>query len=136
MSRNGTTVNNKGYLRISSGPLRYRYVHRIVAEALLGRALARDEEVHHRNGNKKDPSWSNLIVWGTKDHGWVSAKQVWYMRELDVKLKKEWDEFMDSEGKRFDEKIQATKAEGVPYTYEDGQIESRWENRHHATAGL
>jgi hypothetical protein len=123
----GYSIHSKGYLKITSGPLRYQYIHRIVAAALLGRDLRRDEEIHHRDGDKRNFKWNNLTVMGSLDHGWVSAKQAWYMREHDIKLKKEWDEFMDSEEKRFDKEIQEAKAEGVPYEYEDGRIEERWE---------
>lgn len=127
-NKKGTTLNSKGYPRITAGPLRDRYVHRIVAEALLGRDLRRDEEVHHKDKNRKNPKWNNLIVLGEKDYGWVSAKQAWYMRELDIKTKKYWDEFMAEEEKRFDNNIQEAKASGNPYEYEDGHIEERWED--------
>ena len=133
--RTGISFKNpKGYPRVTAGPLRDKWVHRIVAEALLGRDLRRDEEVHHKDGNKQNFKWNNLMVLGSQDHGWVSAKQAWYMRELDIKLKKEWDEFMDSEEKRFDRDIQEAKAKGVPYEYEDGHIEERWENHRASSA--
>jgi len=74
------------------------------------------------------------MVLGAVDHGWVSAKQAWYMRELDVKLKQEWDEFMVAEEKRFDGQIQGAKKNGKPWEAEDGKIEERWENRKGATA--
>lgn len=74
------------------------------------------------------------MVLGAVDHGWVSAKQAWYMRELDVKLKQEWDEFMVAEEKRFDGQIQEAKKNGKPWEAEDGKIEERWENRKGATA--
>jgi HNH endonuclease len=130
----GYSVHSKGYFKITSGPLRYHYIHRIVAAALLGRDLRRDEEVHHRDGDKRNFKWDNLTVMGSIDHGWISAKQSWYMREMDIKLKKYWDEFMEQEEKRFDEKVQETKAEGVPYEYEDGHIQERWEKHQAATA--
>jgi hypothetical protein len=56
------------------------------------------------------------------------------MRELDVKLKQEWDEFMVAEEKRFDGQIQEAKKNGKPWEAEDGKIEERWENRKGATA--
>lgn len=128
--RTGTThKNKKRYPRVTAGPLRDQRIHRVVAAALLGRDLRRDEEVHHKDGNRLNFKWDNLLVLGNKDHGWVSAKQAWYMRELDVKLKKEWDEFMDSEAKRFDEDVQIAKAAGVPYAVEDSHMKERWEQR-------
>lgn len=68
------------------------------------------------------------MVLGSLDHGWVSAKQAWYMRELDVRLKKQWDDFMESEEKRFDQKVQEAKAGKTEYECEDGHIEERWES--------
>jgi HNH endonuclease len=56
------------YLRISSGPQRDRYVHQIVAEAMLGRPLREGEEVDHLNGNTLDNVWTNLAVTTTAEH--------------------------------------------------------------------
>jgi hypothetical protein len=67
------------------------------------------------------------MVLGAKDHGWVSAKQAWYMKELDAKLKKEWDTFMKTEEKRIDAEVQACKAEGRVYRVEDGTMRERFE---------
>ncbi len=46
--KTGTTCKTtKRYPRCTAGPLRHKYIHRIVAAALLGRELTKDEEVHH-----------------------------------------------------------------------------------------
>src|SRR6202521_711659 len=119
----GTTCKTtKGYPRCTSGPLRHKYIHRIVAAALIGRELERSEEVHHKDGDRRNFNWDNLLVLGQKDHGWVSAKQAWYMKELDIKLKTEWDIFMKAEEKRIDAEVQACKAEGRVYKVEDGTM--------------
>ena len=55
----------------------------------------KDEEVHHRNSDRKDFHFLNLFIVGQKDHGWVSAKQAFFMKLLDARAKSEWDEFMD-----------------------------------------
>jgi len=122
----GTTLNQKGYPRVTSGPLRDKYVHRIVAAALIGRELTKDEEVHHRDGDRRNFNWDNLLVLGSKDHGWVSAKQAWYMREKDLLLKVQWDEFMDTEYHRFDDEIKVSKSTGVPWYTEDGKMRERF----------
>lgn len=50
------------YLRISAGPLRGKYVHILVAEGMLGRALTPEETVEHKDGNGLNPNWQNLVV--------------------------------------------------------------------------
>lgn len=121
-----TFKTTKGYPRVCAGPLRYEYFHRIVAAALIGRELKKDEEVHHRDNNKLNFRWSNLMVLGNHDHGWVSAKQAWFMRQKDKREKAEWDAFMASEGKRFDTEVAQAKADDVAWEYEDGRISERF----------
>jgi len=91
-------VDSKGYLVIKAGPQRDVRVHTLVAEAMLGRKLEKHEDVHHRNGNKLDCDWRNLEVLGHTDHGAYSAKQHWFVKTNDIKLKKEWDSWFDGEG--------------------------------------
>jgi hypothetical protein len=126
--KGGTTCKTtKRYPRVTAGPLRHKYVHRIVAAALIGRELTKDEQVHHKDGNRLNFNWDNLMVLGQKDHGWVSSKQVWYMKEHDILLKVQWDEYMDEEAKRFDAEVKAAKAEGVPWYNNDGKMRERFE---------
>lgn len=83
----GAYVDDKGYVRISAGPLRGKRLHTIIAEAKIGRKLKPDEDVHHKNGNKLDISPDNLQILGHRDHGAVSAKQAWFFRQNEIKLK-------------------------------------------------
>ena len=97
-------ISQKGYPRFSTGgPLHGKYVHRYVIEKKLGRPLKKDEEVHHGRGGKLDFSQENLTIMGHREHGWVSAKQAFWMRLLDIKAEKEFyaaiDE-MEAEGIR------------------------------------
>lgn len=39
-----------------------RHLHRVVAELMLGRPLARGEVVHHIDGNKRNNNPENLMV--------------------------------------------------------------------------
>jgi len=127
----GVVTHRKGYLRIKAGPLRDCLVHRIVAAALIGRDLDKSEEAHHLDANRLNCHWSNLIVLGNKDHGWVSAKQSWYMREKDRKDKLEWDKFMAETAADFTSEVQSARGDGVPWqmTRVDGELQVEWEAR-------
>ena len=94
----GTTITKKGYIRITAGPQRNMYLHRLLGAFKVGRPLKPDEDVHHRNGKKLDFGYDNLHVMGHSEHGCVSAKQHFYVKEHDIKLKNEWDVFFDEEG--------------------------------------
>lgn len=48
--------------------------HTLAMEAIVGRELIKGESVHHKNGNKKDNSPSNLELWvGTIRYGQRAA---------------------------------------------------------------
>jgi hypothetical protein len=129
----GTTVKTtKRYPRVTAGPLRNKYIHRIVAAALVGRELNRDEEVHHKDGDRRNFNWDNLLILGNEDHGWVSAKQAWYMRTRDERLKQEWDEFMAEQEKQQQANIAASRSTGQPWYGQDGQLRRAWEERYSA----
>lgn len=68
------------YLRISAGPQRGKYVHRLIAEGLLRRRLKPWETVDHKNQDSLDCDPPNLQVLSWSDHGKVSMAR---------KLKKE-----------------------------------------------
>lgn len=91
-------LNEKGYPRFSSGKYRGQYVHRVVKARKLRRKLAKDEDVHHRDGDKLNFKDSNLQVLSHKEHGWVSAKQHWYMKRKEERDRREWDSYMNEHG--------------------------------------
>lgn len=93
--KRGTHKHAKGYPRVSAGPLRNQFIHRIVVEAMLGRPLKKDETIHHRDGNKLNFHPSNLMVLGYGEHGAVSAQQAWYFKTNDIRAKAEWDKYFD-----------------------------------------
>ena len=95
--KDGMKVDSKGYLTFTAGPLRGVRVHRFVAAIMKGRPLTKDEDVHHRNGDRLDPRPDNIEVLGHAQHGAVSAKQHWYLEQHEIKLKSEWDAGFESE---------------------------------------
>ena len=71
----GRAKSEHGYLRIFVGkahpladPNGYAYEHHLVVCSALGRLLAADEVVHHRNGDKLDNRLENLEVLARSEH--------------------------------------------------------------------
>jgi len=78
-SHNGKPVllTPSGYVKVwePSRPARRRWVleHRLVVEKELGRALERDEHVHHINGDRADNRLENLMVVGSGAHALITS---------------------------------------------------------------
>lgn len=73
--RGGRVLASNGYILIRVGTEHhladvrgYAYEHRIVAEQALGRRLASDEIVHHRDGDKANNAAENLLVCTRAEH--------------------------------------------------------------------
>lgn len=90
----GVSINSNGYLVIKAGPHRDKYVHIMVAEAMLGRELRPDEDVEHRDADKLNPHWSNLVVLGKSEHGAVSNRQKWFLKNREESERKAWQEWI------------------------------------------
>ena len=52
-----------------------RHTHRVVAEQMLGRPLAKDEIVHHIDGNKRNNAPENLQVMTRSEHSRLHMMQ-------------------------------------------------------------
>lgn len=81
--RGGIHDNGIGYPRVSAGPLRGKYVHRIVAEAMIGRPLREDEDVHHIDGDTMNFHPSNLKVMPATEHRPLSPGRPWPKRQAE-----------------------------------------------------
>jgi hypothetical protein len=91
----GTSVDSKGYLTISAGPLRGWRVHKLVGLAKFGpSALDSANHIHHADDNKLNCHPDNLELKLAKDHNVVSAKQYHYLKTHVWPMeKKEWEEY-------------------------------------------
>lgn len=127
---NGTTHRTtKGYLRITAGPCKWQYVHRVVAEAMIGRSLVEGEEVHHKNGDPTDPKYENLFVLGKLDHAWISRKTKDFLLYPDVPQELEFERFLNSfyEVQRYELIDRGESRFESPI---DGIIMQAWESQH------
>ena len=57
----GRKRTERGYIKVYVAG-RWLFEHRVVMEKMLGRPLAKTEDVHHRNGQKDDNSPENLEI--------------------------------------------------------------------------
>jgi hypothetical protein len=128
--KTGTTCKTtKKYPRVTAGPLRHKYIHREIAAAMIGRELTKDEQVDHRDRDRRNFKYTNLVIRGEKDHGFVSSRQAYFMRSRDAKEKAEWDEFMAEQDAKQAKEIAEAKASGVPWYGKDGDLQAAWKAR-------
>ena len=69
----GRSLNRHGYVILRTPGSRAaraspKYEHRYVMEQHLGRALERDEHVHHKNGDRQDNRLENLELLSASEH--------------------------------------------------------------------
>lgn len=72
--KHGKTLTEKGYVRFTLGPHKWRYEHHVILEAKLGRPIKLDHECHHDNGMPWDNTPDNLIEMPSLDHRKHSGK--------------------------------------------------------------
>jgi hypothetical protein len=69
--------DDQGYWIIKLGVKSWRPEHIVIGEKMIGRKLARNEIVHHRNGNKADNREDNLEVVTKSIHARIHQKAEW-----------------------------------------------------------
>ena len=77
----------------------------MVAEAMLGRELKPDEDVHHKDGDKLNCHWTNLEVLGKDVHGAVSNRQRWFLKNREEHERRQWEEWINTGENRPDELV-------------------------------
>lgn len=65
-------ISGKYYIGVKIGGKKYD-IHRLIAQEKIGRPLARDEVVHHINGNITDNRPENLAVMTRSQHARLHA---------------------------------------------------------------
>ena len=61
-----------------------RHEHRIVAEQIIGRPLKKGEVVHHRDGDKRNNSPENILVFASQsEHAKHHAELRWFIGQLE-----------------------------------------------------
>lgn len=88
-------VDGAGYWQFTCGKFRGRRVHRVVAEQMLGRPLSRTEDIHHKDGNKWNNHPTNLEVIDHTAHGYVSARQAWWLKHKDQLELQMWTNYFE-----------------------------------------
>jgi len=56
-----TNKTTKGYPRVTAGPLRHQYVHRIVAAALIGRQGLATAKAERMRGNAENATLATIL---------------------------------------------------------------------------
>lgn len=78
---NAGSRTKKPYVRVCYGPQRDQYVHKLVMEGMLGRALQPGEEVEHFDGDGTNNRWDNLVLVQKAEHGHMTRDRCNAARE-------------------------------------------------------
>lgn len=64
----GVSVKPSGYIEVTRGPNKGRLLHDVLMEEHIGRPLAPDEVVHHKDRNKENNKLDNLLLLTNSEH--------------------------------------------------------------------
>jgi len=70
----GYRITKTGYAEYTMGEHKHRLVHVVKMEQFLGRSLASDEQVHHKDGDKLNNDIENLQVLTRSEHASIHAR--------------------------------------------------------------
>lgn len=70
----GTSVKPSGYIEYTTGPNKWRSVHVVAMESVIGRRLFANEVVHHKDEDKTNNSIDNLELMTRAEHSAHHAK--------------------------------------------------------------
>jgi hypothetical protein len=71
--KGGQYIDKRGYVHVRING-NVRYLHRVIAEQVLGRKLKENEAVHHIDGNRSNNTNVNLLICTRSYHNWLHAK--------------------------------------------------------------
>lgn len=83
LTAKGFTVKKSGYVECTRGKDKYRAIHVITMERLIGRRLEKNEVVHHKDGNKRNNAISNLVLMTRSEHARLHALMNYHNRRRD-----------------------------------------------------
>ena len=65
--KEGRIKSVDGYFQVSIKGIKY-YEHRLIMEELIGRKLKKNEQIHHKDGDRSNNDPENLELISTKEH--------------------------------------------------------------------
>ena len=80
----GLSLKPNGYLEFTRGENKFRYVHVVAIERIIGRRILPNEVVHHKDGNRSNNNLSNLELMTRGAHSRLH-------RNIDIKTRQRED---------------------------------------------
>ena len=81
----GVSLKPSGYLEVTVGENKFRLLHVVIMEKIIGRRLYSNECVHHKDGNKLNNDVCNLELMTKSEHSRLHGKENYKKRKIDKK---------------------------------------------------